>query len=299
MKKAQAIRMLNSKFRLNSANCNFSKINKAVPLWWLNIRPEKFKNDLYIILDEKVRILLLLIPGGTFYPPEDHFYIRKDKNVVDLRISSVKNEFYLQDLISGGTNVKFKPYLVHIESVAKDYLIPELPKPNLFSDPREVNSSPPAKPHQIILKKNQTGTSYNTLFSNYLKGATQITLQDPYIRLRHQFENLLEFCMMLEKNKKADEKIHLKVVTWNDPEYHSVSVSNFEDLKTSVSLSGINLEYDFQRHHDRYIQADNGWKITLGRGLDIFEKPESQFSIAVKDQTKRKCKGCEMTYLRV
>lgn len=299
MKKAQAIRLLRSKFRLSSANCNFSKINKAAPLWWLNIRTERFKDDLYIILDEKTRLLLLLIPGGTYYPPKDHFYIRKDKNLVDLRISSVKNEFYLQDLISGGTNVNFEPYLIHTQTVPEEYLIPETPKPNLFSEPPIIKPKPASKPHQLVLKNNQTGISYHKLFSNYLKGAKHITIQDPYIRLRHQFENLLEFCMMLEKNKGDDEKINLRVVTWNDPEYHSISVSNFEDLKTSVSQSGINLEYDFERHHDRYIHADNGWKITLGRGLDIFEKPESQFSIAKKDQTKRKCRGCEMTYIKL
>ena len=263
MKKSQAIRYLNNrvgKFNLNSKNCNFSKINKAVPLWWLNISPNKFKEDLYLILDEKTKLLFLLIPGGTFIPPQDYFYIRKDKNVVDLRISSVKNEFYLEDLISGGTNVNFGPYLLHTETISEDYLVPEISKPNLFSEPQATKPSPPAKPHQIVLKKNQTGISYSTLFSNYLKGATQITLQDPYIRLRHQFENLLEFCLMLEKNKGKDEKVNLKVVTWNDPEYHSISISNFEDLKTSVSQSGINLEYSFERHHDRYIKADNGWK---------------------------------------
>ena len=45
--------------------------------------------------------------------------------------------------------------------------------------------------------------------------------------------------------------------------------------------------------------ADNGWKITLGRGLDIFEKVEGRFNVAGIDQTKRKCKACEITYLRI
>ena len=48
------------------------------------------------------------------------------------------------------------------------------------------------QPHQTILKDNQTGVSFRALFADYLKGATSITLQDPYIRLPHQFRNLLE-----------------------------------------------------------------------------------------------------------
>jgi ATP-dependent Lon protease len=54
-----------------------------------------------------------------------------------------------------------------------------------------------------------------------------------------------------------------------------------------------------ENHHDRFIAADNGWKITLGRGLDIFEKIEGRFNVADMDQTKRKCKSCEMTYLKL
>lgn len=54
-----------------------------------------------------------------------------------------------------------------------------------------------------------------------------------------------------------------------------------------------------EQHHDKFIAADNGWKITLGRGLDIFEKIEGRFNVADYDQTRRKCKSCEMTFLKV
>ena len=50
------------------------------------------------------------------------------------------------------------------------------------------------------------------------------------------------------------------------------------------------MTYRMEQYHDRFIAADNGWKITLGRGLDIFEKYEGRFNVASLDQTKRKCK---------
>jgi ATP-dependent Lon protease len=155
------------------------------------------------------------------------------------------------------------------------------------------------KPHQTILKDNQTGISYKKLFGDYLKGAHNITIQDPYIRMPYQFKNLLEFCMMLGNNKALEDEINLEIVSWNDDAFLNDSVGYFEELQESVTAIGINLTYKMENHHDRFIAADNGWKITLGRGLDIFEKIEGRFNVADMDQTKRKCKSCELTYLKI
>ena len=154
------------------------------------------------------------------------------------------------------------------------------------------------KPHQFILKDNQTGISFKKLFGNYLKGATQIILQDPYIRMPYQFKNLLEFCMMLGNNKEPEMELDVEIVTWNTEEFIPDSISFFEELQSSVLDLGINLVYRFENNHDRFIDANNGWKITLGRGLDIFEKTEGRFNVADMDQTRRKCKSCEITYLK-
>ena len=155
------------------------------------------------------------------------------------------------------------------------------------------------EPHQKILNDNQTGISYKKLFADYLKGAKNITLQDPYIRMFYQLKNLLEFCIMLGNNKAPEDQINLELVTWNHEEYLEDSKASLEELAINVKSIGINLTFRFENNHDRFIAADNGWKITLGRGLDIFEKIEERFSVADIDQTKRKCKACEMTYLKI
>lgn len=49
--------------------------------------------------------------------------------------------------------------------------------------------------------------------------------------------------------------------------------------------------------HDRYIDLDNGWTITLGRGLDIFEKV-GRFSLDSMNQGERRCKEFNVTYNR-
>ena len=117
--------------------------------------------------------------------------------------------------------------------------------------------------------------------------------------MHYQFRNLLEFCIMLGNNKEPEQEINLEVVSWNHEEFLQDSAASFEELASSVLELGIHLTYRLENHNDRYIAADNGWKITLGRGLDIFEKMEGRFNVADMDQTKRKCKACEMTFLKI
>lgn len=51
--------------------------------------------------------------------------------------------------------------------------------------------------------------------------------------------------------------------------------------------------------HDRSITADTGWKILLGRGLDIFQPMSaSPFDLATKYQKYREIRGFGITYLR-
>jgi len=44
-----------------------------------------------------------------------------------------------------------------------------------------------------------------------------------------------------------------------------------------------------QNFHDRKIHIDNGWTIIIGRGLDIFQKPNTWLSIGMNDLSLRKC----------
>ena len=104
---------------------------------------------------------------------------------------------------------------------------------------------------------------------------------------------------MLSNMKDPESEINLEVVSWNNEEYIQDSAAYFEEIQENLQMLGIHLTYRLEQHHDRFIAADNGWKIALGRGLDVFEKIEGRFNVADFDQTRRKCKSCEITYLRV
>ncbi|HCS35161.1 MAG TPA: hypothetical protein DIW48_00355 [Sphaerochaeta sp.] len=72
------------------------------------------------------------------------------------------------------------------------------------------------------------------------------------------------------------------------------------ELKKGLSSDDIEFEFSFDPNlHDRWIETDTGWRIMLGRGLDIFQKPDDRFSLGFLDQTKRKCKATSIVYMRL
>ncbi|MBN2643518.1 MAG: hypothetical protein JXR78_17840 [Victivallales bacterium] len=85
------------------------------------------------------------------------------------------------------------------------------------------------------------------------------------------------------------------MVTGSDsPEQEVELAADYDDLQSSLSSRGIKLSYSFDGNiHDRYIQ-----NINLGRGLDIYQKPQGRFTLGTVDQTKHRCKGTIITYVK-
>ena len=110
------------------------------------------------------------------------------------------------------------------------------------TDETEIKRKPELKPGQIIIRDNQEGLSYKSLFADYLSDAKRITLVDPYIRMPYQMKQLLEFCLMLANNKSNEEEIELKVITWNEPdEMLKISTENLNEISESVFDIGIKM----------------------------------------------------------
>lgn len=168
-----------------------------------------------------------------------------------------------------------------------------------------VSEKPQQKPKkelkegQVILRDNQIGISYEKLFGDYLEGATEIKIIDPYIRLSYQFRNLMEFVELVTKKVDLEQEVKLHLVTVNSEEYIEGFKDKLDQLEYSLESMGIVFSYEFNETiHDRSIELDTGWKILLGRGLDIWQKTNGWFDLSEFIQAKRQCKGCEVTYLR-
>ena len=67
-----------------------------------------------------------------------------------------------------------------------------------------------------------------------------------------------------------------------------------------VFVAGITLDVEFSDTiHDRSIRANSGWRINLGRGLDIYQFVSNDtFDIAAKIQEYRQVKAFGITYIK-
>jgi ATP-dependent Lon protease len=182
----------------------------------------------------------------------------------------------------------------------------EIAAPNSLDSgkPRAEPISPSGpKPGHRTFSENQKGVTFDDLFWPWLQGASRIVLTDPYIRLFHQVRNLLEFIDMIARQKAPEDEVHLHLVTGPDEWNHEKQVGNLEAVQEGALAAGIQFDWEFDNSgviHARHIVTDTGWKISLDRGLDIFQKFDlnDTFSLKTRLQQLRPVKGFELTYLR-
>jgi ATP-dependent Lon protease len=163
---------------------------------------------------------------------------------------------------------------------------------------------PALKEKHLTFQENQKGITYDLLFGDYLKGATQITITDPYIRLFYQMRNFMEFLETLVKQKPVEAEISVHLITIEDEFKGEQQKENFEKIKESAQVIGINFSWDFDSSntlHARHIVTDHGWKISLDRGLDIFQQYEMNdaFTFSNRLQQVRPCKAFEVTFISI
>jgi ATP-dependent Lon protease len=165
----------------------------------------------------------------------------------------------------------------------------------MTSSPLDISESV-LVPKTIHIQEEEAGHSYKNLFGPYLSGAKSIQIIDPYVRLEYQIRNLITFIGIIDT---SGGPVQLNLTTSAEDAYQEREVSKkLDEIKTSVIKHGVIFSYDFSTTvHRRGIEADNGWKIISDRGLDIFQKPDSKYELSEVDQTKRKCRETEITYI--
>jgi len=168
-----------------------------------------------------------------------------------------------------------------LERFPSEILIKEHP------EPISVKNSDLLEKHYTIFY-GDTGYSYETIFGPYLAGAKSIEIEDPYIRLPYQIQNFIRFCEVIVKLSSI-KNIDL-LTSYDDELQRSEIEQKLNDLKQSLLEIDIVFEFDFNQNiHDREIRLDNGWVIKIGRGLDIYQKPQNWNDIGAYDLSLRKC----------
>jgi signal recognition particle receptor subunit beta len=143
-----------------------------------------------------------------------------------------------------------------------------------------------------------TGFGYEKIFRPYMSGAESILVEDPYIRYRHQLDNFQRFCG-LAVSVGAVRKITLKTGADFGEDLDEAN-GRLENLKRDLAQNHrVQLEWNrSETLHDREVIFSNGWTVKVGRGLDIYYKPESWASVGAVDFNLRRCRQTKVDVLR-
>jgi len=158
------------------------------------------------------------------------------------------------------------------------------------------------KEQHLVFQENQKGICFDDIFGPYLMGAGKITITDPYIMKFHQIRNLMELLETVAKQKSEDEEIVVQLITVEDDFYSDKQKDLLADIQDNVQIAGISFSWKFVTHntiHARHIITDTGWKISLDRGLDVFQHYEMNQALALNNrlQKYRSCKPFEVTFI--
>lgn len=163
---------------------------------------------------------------------------------------------------------------------------------------------PLLKEQHVVFQENQRGVSFDKLFGAYFAGAARITVTDPYLRTFHQQRNLMELLETVSRCSGPEEEVAVHVVTVEDEFNGERQSENFQKIADACAGIGIRFSWEYDKtgtKHDRDITTDQGWKIALSRGLDIFQRFElnEAFSFSNRMQQHRQCKEFNVTYVKL
>jgi len=140
----------------------------------------------------------------------------------------------------------------------------------------------------LSIRYNDTGHTYESLFGAYLAGAKRVVVENPYVRLPHQIQNFVRLCELLFRQGAVRQIQH--ITGCDDGNQKSDITGKLAELSESLRDADIELTIEFNPQlHDRTITLDSGWIIRIGRGLDIYQKPQSRFELGANDLSLRRC----------
>lgn len=149
-------------------------------------------------------------------------------------------------------------------------------------------------------KAGQTGVSYENVILPYLLGSTEITIIDPYIRMPHQVRNVGDLIGLIALAKEPADEVAIELITTqtDKEQFKKDQLERLVALREASQSFGVTLNVRLDDTiHDRSIATNEGWRILLGKGLDLWEPPNN--AIAEARQEFRRIKSdTTFTYAR-
>jgi len=220
------------------------------------------------------------------YPPVRFEYIKKDDHKVLVK------------------TLEQKQYPQHYNAQDESDIDNETVEPEqMVTLDSKATAEPVLKEQHLTFQENQKGISFDTLFGPYLKGATEITITDPYIRQFYQARNMMELLELISNTKLDEDEVNVHLITCRDDFKGDQQEEYFGKMQNSCEGVGIHFTWECVEGntiHARHIVTDHGWKILLDRGLDVYQPYEmnDSFMISNRLQKYRATKAFEITFLR-
>ena len=222
-------------------------------------------------------------------------------------------------------------YSIATQNPRKDANVPVLAEPahdNVVTTSVTANVEPEITPNHVLsdivpgsemvedgslkektvdVQYGDTGYGYDDLFAEYLKGASIVMLEEPYLTHGFQMANLVRFVELLVKI--GDCKVFRLVTKPGEtPEESTLISDSLQRLKNTLDDMdevSMTFEYEFDENsHDRYIRTSNNWDITLGRGLHFYQNlnpnkdSRNFFQMGTYDLSLRPCLKTRFTFMK-
>jgi ATP-dependent Lon protease len=115
----------------------------------------------------------------------------------------------------------------------------------------------------------------------------------------------MEFLETVVKHQAPDAEVAVHLVTTEDEFKGDQQKENFQKMQESARAVGVNFTWEFDEtgsiNARHIVMTGHGWKISLDRGLDIFQQYEMNdaFAFANRMQQYRPCKAFEVTFIKI
>uniref|UniRef100_A0A914C3Y6 MITD1 C-terminal phospholipase D-like domain-containing protein n=2 Tax=Acrobeloides nanus TaxID=290746 RepID=A0A914C3Y6_9BILA len=153
--------------------------------------------------------------------------------------------------------------------------------------------------YELEIEEDSIGHGYFEIFSRCLNETlTEVIVQDPWISEYFQIRNFALFCTILHNHAKKLKKISLITRAAQDLRNVNIQRKALQSITESLEKNGLEINIKYKDFHDREFRFNNGWKVIIGRGLDIYKKVELE-SLEYFNPNLRPCKATKVDYIRI
>ncbi len=259
---------------------------------------------LRLAVESRKRVKDQLKRIDSTYPEVDFHFVCKDGRKV--QVTTLEEDEYPQFYYTRSATSEASEAIVASAQSSEDGDLgsPIAPTAKAVGATAAKTVKSDAKVGHFVFQENRKGVSYDQLFGEYIRGAKKITITDPYIRLFYQARNLMEFIETIVRHKALEDEVVVHLITAPDEYSPEKQHEHLAAIETACDSAGMKFSWEFDGTgtvHARHIITDTGWKISLDRGLDIFQRYEMKdaFGLANRMQEYRPVKAFEITYLKM